>query len=77
LLGLETQIFVYLDRFRNLDLFHQGEYSIRVRVFSEQSFAAAKPLSYLEFEEPDSPSSYPGGINDADSSFRVSSFYIR
>jgi hypothetical protein len=71
------QIFAYLDRFRNLDLFHQGEYSIRVRVFSEQTYAAARPLIFLDVDEPESPPSYPGGINDEDSSCRISSFYIR
>ena len=30
------QVFVYLDKFRNLDLFHQGEYAIRWENFRTQ-----------------------------------------
>ena len=31
------EVVVLVDRFRNLDLFHQGEYSIGCRVFGGQS----------------------------------------
>ena len=71
------QLFVHLDKFRNLDLFHQGEYAIRVRVYSTGSCTAARPVDFVELDELEVPSSNPGGVNDPDSSFRVSSFYIR
>lgn len=71
------QLFVHLDRFRNLDLFHQGEYALRVRAYSERSHVAARPVEFCEIDELEVQSSNPGGVNDSDSSFRVSSFYIR
>jgi hypothetical protein len=71
------QVLIHLDRFRNLDLFHQGEYAVRVRAFTEGSKSAARPVEFIEVDQPEIPSSNPGGVNDPDSSFRVSSFYIR
>ncbi|EKX34164.1 hypothetical protein GUITHDRAFT_119658 [Guillardia theta CCMP2712] len=78
------QVLVHLDGFRNLDLFHQGEYAIGVRVYSETTNRAARPTKFIEksnahVTQPLASGSpaYSGGINDEDSSFRCSSFYIR
>ena len=79
------EVWVLVDRFRNLDLFHQGEYSIGCRVFGEKTRIAARPVKYITNASgpvfsnlsPPNPSQYAGGINDEDSSFRTGSFYIR
>lgn len=79
------ELLVVVDRFRNLDLFHQGEYSIGCRVFGEKTRVAARPVQYIvnasgevmSTLSPPKPSQYPGGINDEDSAFRSSSFYVR
>ena len=79
------EVWVLVDRFRNLDLFHQGEYAIGCRVYGERTRVAAQPVRYLtgasgavlsNLSAP-APSQYPGGINDEDNSFRTGSFYIR
>ena len=82
------EVLVHVDRFRNLDLFHQGEYAIGCRIFGQDSRVAARPLRFLSAARsarggggsavtPPTTAQYAGGINDADNAFRCSSFYIR
>jgi hypothetical protein len=77
-LAARFEVFVFLDRFRNVDLFHQGEYAVRARVFTERSRVCALPVSTVTSSLVRNPSGLvEGGIDEEDASFCSSSFYIR
>jgi hypothetical protein len=41
------EVLVHVEKFRNLDLFHQGAYSVAARIYGQSSRRAARPVEFL------------------------------
>ncbi|KAJ1489305.1 hypothetical protein T484DRAFT_1780424 [Baffinella frigidus] len=41
------EVLLHVEKFRNLDLFHQGAYSIAARIYGQSSHRAARPVEFL------------------------------
>lgn len=74
------EIAIYIHRFHNLDLFHQGWYQIKITMRWEDDSSVGIPARVVQYEAPNLGSDDSYGvwrIDDTDNSFSTQPFKIR